>query len=89
VRAQVVTQDGLVERLAGLFGTGMRVRVDRAGDQPALGSRFGAGDRIVGPPVTVGEQVDGLAAGQGDTADPQDGHHATLTTSVVRRNRYG
>jgi len=78
VRAQVVAQEGLVERLAGLFGTGMGVRVDQAGNQPALGGQLGAGDRIVGPPVTVGEQVDRIAAGEGDAADPENGHRFTL-----------
>ena len=69
--------------LAELFGARMRVRVDQAGQQPAPGGQLGAGDRIVGPPVTVGEQVDGLAIGQGEAADPQDGHHATLTTATA------
>jgi len=78
VRAQVVAQDGLVERLAGLFGARMGVRVDQAGNQPALGGQLGAGDRIVGPPVTVGEQVDRVAAGQGDAANPENSHSFTL-----------
>jgi hypothetical protein len=87
VRAQVLAQDGLVERLAAVFGAGMGVRVDQAGDQPALGGRLGAGDRIVGPPVTVGEQINGVAARQGDAANPEDGHHATLTTAAGRGER--
>ena len=78
MRAQVVAQDGLVERLAGLFRTGMGVRVDQAGNQLALGGQFGTGDRIVGPAVTVGEQVDGMATGEGDAADPENGHSFTL-----------
>ncbi len=63
--------------LAELFGARMRVRVDQAGQQPAPGGQLGTGDRIVGPPVTVGEQVDGLAtaastsAGTGSSPGPQ------------------
>ena len=59
------------------------MRVDQAGQQPALGGQLGAADRIVGPPVTVGEQVDGVTIGQGEAADPEDGHHDTLTTATV------
>jgi hypothetical protein len=83
VRAQVVAEDGLVEGLTGVFGSRVRVRVDQAWQQPALAGQLGAGDRIVGPPVTVGEQVDRLAIGQGEAADPQDGHPATLTTGTA------
>lgn len=89
MRAQVVAEDGLVEGLTGVFGSRVRVRVDQAGQQPALGGQFGAGDRIVGPPVTVGEQVDRIAIGQGEAADPQDCHHATLATATAGGERAG
>ena len=87
VRAQVIAEQRLVEGLTGVFGPRVRVRVDQAGQQPALGGQLGAGDRVVGPPVTVGEQVDRVAIGQGEAADPQDGHHATLTTVTAGGGR--
>jgi hypothetical protein len=65
-------------QLIGLAETCGRI-TRQAGQEPALGGQFGTGNRIVGLPVTVGEQVDGFAVGQGEAANPQDGHHATLT----------
>jgi hypothetical protein len=53
-------------------------QVHQAGNQPALGGQLGAGDRIVGPPVNVGKQVDRIATGEGDAADPENGHRFTL-----------
>jgi hypothetical protein len=82
VRAQVITEDGLVEWLAGLVGTRVRMRVDQAGEQPAFGSHLGSADRVIGPPVTIREQVNNIAAGQGGPADPQDGHQTTLTAAT-------
>ena len=66
-------------RLQRVRGAGEAV----CGGAPALGGQLGAGNRVVGPPVTVGEQVDGVAAGQGDAANPENGHHATLTTATA------
>ena len=74
VRAQVITKDGLIEWLARLVGTRVRMRVDQAGEQPAFGGQPGSADRIVGPPVTIREQVNNIAAGKGRPADPHDGH---------------
>jgi hypothetical protein len=70
VRAQVITKDGLIEWLARLVGTRVRMRVDQAGEQPAFGGQPGSADRVVGPPVTVREQVSNIAAGQGNRPAP-------------------
>ena len=82
MRAQVITKDGLVEWLARLVGTRMRMRVDQAGDQPAFGGQPGSADRVVGPPVTVREQVNNIAAGKGRPADPHHAHQTTLTATT-------
>jgi hypothetical protein len=74
VRAQVSTEHRFIEWLARLVGTRVRMRVDQAGEQPAVGGQFGSADRVISPPVTVGEQVDNIAAGQRGPADPQDSH---------------
>jgi hypothetical protein len=82
VRSQVFAEQGLVERLA-VFGTGMRVRVGQPGKQPALPRQLGAGHRVIGPPVTIGVQVDGISVGKGKSADPEDGHQTTVTTPAT------
>jgi hypothetical protein len=83
VRAQVITKDGLIEWLTRLVSTRVRMRVDQAGEQPAFGGQPGPGDRVVGPPVTVREQVNNIAAGQGNPADPHDIHQTTLTAATA------
>ena len=85
MRAQVITKDSLVEWLARLVGTRVRMRVDQAGEQPAFGGQPGSADRVVGPPVTVREQVDNIAAGQGTPANPHDTHQTTLTAATGDR----
>jgi hypothetical protein len=85
VRAQVITKDGLIEWLARLVGTRVRMRIDQAGEQPAFRGHLGSADRVIGPPVTVREQVDNIAAGQGSPADPQDTHQTTLTAATGTR----
>jgi hypothetical protein len=45
------------------------MRVDQAGKQPAFGGQPGSADWDVGPSVTVREQVNNIAAGQGNPAD--------------------
>ncbi len=87
MRAQVITKDGLIEWLAGLVGTWVRMRIDQAGEQPAFDGRPGSADRVVGPPVTVREQVNNIAAGQDRPADPQDTHQTTLTAVTGTRRR--
>ena len=82
MRAQVITKDGLIEWLAWLVGTRVRMRVDQAGEQPAFGGQPGSADRVVGPPVTVREQVNNIAAGQGTPANPHDAHQTTLTAAT-------
>ena len=82
MRAQVITKDGLIEWLARLVGTRVRMRVDQAGEQPAFGGQPGSADRVVGPPVTVREQVNNIAAGQGPPANPHDTHQTTLTAAT-------
>ena len=64
MRAQVITKDGLIEWLARLVSTRVRMCIDQAGEQPAFGGQPGSADRVVGPPITVREQVDDLAAGR-------------------------
>jgi len=64
VAVQVFPQENLVQRVAGLLGTGMGVGVHQTGQQPAL-DELGAGRGIGGPPVAVGVEVDDLAGGQG------------------------
>src|SRR5689334_2817774 len=59
------------------------MRVDQAGEQPAFGGQLDSADRIVSPPVTVREQVDNIAAGQGNPADTQDTHQTTLTAATA------
>ena len=61
------------------------MRVDQAGEQPAFGGQPGSADRVVGPPVTVREQVDNIAAGQGTPANPHDTHQTTLTAATGDR----
>src|SRR6185437_9817089 len=61
------------------------MRVDQAGEQPAFGGQPGSADRVVGPPVTVREQVNNIAAGQGTPANPHDTHQTTLTAATGDR----
>jgi hypothetical protein len=82
VRAQVITKDGLIEWLARLVSTRVRMCVDQPGEQPAFGGQPGSADRVVGPSVTVREQVNSIAAGQGNPADPHDTHQTTLTAAT-------
>ena len=82
MRAQVITKDGLIEWLARLVGTRVRKSCDEAGEQPAFGGQPGSADRVVGPPVTVREQVNNIAAGQGTPANPHDTHQTTLTAAT-------
>jgi hypothetical protein len=70
---QILTQDGLVQRLAWSLRTRVGVAVNQARQQPALGHQFGAGHRIGGPPVPVGIEVDRTPIGQRDTANPENG----------------
>ena len=74
VLMQVVPQQRLVQRLAGRLGTGMGVRVDQPGEQPAFGDQLGGRDSVRCPLVTVGVQVDRLAIGQRIAADAKDAH---------------
>ena len=83
MRAQVITKDGLIEWLARLVSTRVGMRIDQAGQQPAFGGQPDSADRIVSPPVTVREQVNNIAAGQGNPADPQDTHQTTLTAATA------
>jgi hypothetical protein len=85
VRAQVITEDGLIEWLARLVGTRVRMGVDQAREQPAFGGQLGSADRIIGPPVTVREQLNDIAVGQGDPADPQNSHQTALTAAPAAR----
>ena len=85
MRAQVITKDGLIEWLARLVGTRVRMRVDQAGEQPAFGGQPSSADRVVGPPVTVREQVNNIAAGQSTPANPHDTHQTTLTAATGDR----
>jgi hypothetical protein len=57
----------------------MGVRVDEAGKYPAFGRRLDAGNWVVGPPVAVRVQVDGLTVGESEAADPDYGHAAYAT----------
>lgn len=72
--SQVLTQQLLIQRLAGALRTGMGVRVNQAGQQPALARQFRARDRIGGPPIPVSVQVNSLSAGKRDPPDPQNRH---------------
>jgi hypothetical protein len=76
VLGQVGAQQFLVQRPAGGVGAGVGVRVHQARQQPALRHQLGTGDRVVGPPVAVGVQIDELAAGQRAAPDPQHAHPA-------------
>ena len=60
---QVLAQQPLVEPVPRRRGTRVGVRVDQPGQQPALGDQLSPGDRLRGPPVTVGVQVEQLATG--------------------------
>jgi hypothetical protein len=75
---QVLAQHRFIQRLAPCLGSGMGVRINQTRQQPALSHQLSAGDRIGGPPVTRGVQVDNVLAGQCDTPDSDDWHTASL-----------
>ncbi|WP_327011315.1 hypothetical protein OHA72_30955 [Dactylosporangium sp. NBC_01737] len=81
VRPQVGAEQRLVERLPGLLGAGVRVRVDQPRHQPARGDRLAPGDPLGAPAVTVGPQLHRLAVGQRVSANVQDRHDAAATPS--------
>ena len=54
---------------------------------PCFGGQPGPGDRVIGPPVTIREQVNNIAGGLGGPADPHDTHPTTLTAATGTRKR--
>ena len=56
----------------------MAVRVDEAGQHPA-GQFDGVGDRAVDEPAAADPQVDRLAGGRVDPANPKIGHFSAIT----------
>lgn len=76
--AQVLAQHRFIQRLGRRLGPRMGVRINQPRQQPALGHQLRAGDRVGGPPVTGGVQVDNIPAGQCDTPNPDHRHTATL-----------
>jgi len=59
------------------------MRVGQPGEQPALPRELGPGHRVIGPPITIGIQVNGIAIGKGKSADPEDSHRTTVTTPAA------
>ena len=72
VRAQVLAEQRLVERVARHRRPGVRMRVDQTRKDPPLRDQGGPGHRVGGPAVTVGVEVDRLPVGQRVAADPGD-----------------
>ncbi len=74
VLAQVRPEQLVVQWLTRFLGAGMSVRVNQPWQQPAFARQLSMGNRVGGPSVTVGIQVEELAAGQGIAAHAQDAH---------------
>ncbi|GIF43909.1 hypothetical protein BC793_13265 [Actinoplanes xinjiangensis] len=53
------------------------MRIDKSGQNPALGSELRTGYRVCGPSISVGIEIDWLSLRKSKTADPQHCHHAT------------
>jgi hypothetical protein len=74
VLVQVLAQQVVVERVAGFLRAGMGVRVDESGQEPAPRHHVRAGHGVGGPPVAVGEEVDGFAVWERETPHPDRAH---------------
>jgi hypothetical protein len=75
---QVLPQHLVVQRTADFLVAGMGVRVDQAGENPAGGDELRILDRVGGPAVAVGVEVDGRTGRHRGAANTENGHSDSL-----------